>query len=531
MSSDIRSFSQIEKLIKENPRSADAQAFEWQQFLKTNARSSPELYSMKNSEEFYRWASEHPEKNINTSVWVGKEISETYYYLRRRHEDYQMNRDGVVDKSKIPGYLAAVPTLAATFLIKPRIMEEDRHYQKIEEGLKKEWLKNNNAKDFSSKEGLDYLYGSDDKTKPSLGKEAEKVFRNNPKFKQRVERYDKEKKKIYKKPDDDPRILAVRNKIQEEVRARTELFEKKSKNSSQLNLSKEEIEKYKKEIALNATKKHWKDFDQNNPEKNKSYYNMVSAPQKNQDQEDNDQNPLNKVKDTYDQAKDAYDKAKEMSEEGPEEPGDYEEEFEEEEEFEGEGEGPEGDEEFEDEEEFEEEEEFEDEDFEDEGFEGDEVEENIDEELNEQGFDEGLDGPGEEFGEAGGEVGEVSSGAGELSETSVGLEGAGTGLEGAEVAGAGLEGAGVVAGGEAAAGGAAAGGAAAGGAATAGGAAAGGTAVAATPVGWIIIAVIAAIALIFIIVFLIVFLKGKHKYSQQAAATPTPVVTTAPAGP
>lgn len=425
-----------------------------------------------------------------------------------------MNRDGVVDKSKVPAYLAAVPTLAAAFLIKPKIMEEDRHYQQIEEGLKKEWLKNNNAKDFSSKEGLDYLYGPDDKTKPSLGKEAEEAFRKNPKFKQRVERYDKEKKKIYKKPDDDPRILAVRNKIQEEVRARTELLEKKSKNSSQLNLSKEEVERYKKEIATNVTKKHWKDFDQNNPEKNKAYYNMISAPQKSQDQEDNEQNPLNKVKDTYDQAKDAYDKAKEMSEEQPQEPGDYEEEFEEEE-FENEDE-------FEDEEEFEEEEEFEDEDFEDEEFEGDEVEENINEEFNEQGFDEGLDGPEGEFGEVGeaSELGEVS----ELSEAGAGLtETAEATTATAEIAtGAG----GTVATG---AGGAVVTGA--GSTAVVGAEVAGDAVLVGTPVGWIIIAVVAAIALIFIIVFLIVFLKGRHKYSQQAAATPTPVVTTTPTGP
>jgi len=137
MSSDIRNFSQIEKLIKENPRLADAQAFEWHQFLKTNAQSSPELYSMKSSEDFYRWASEHPEKNINTSVWVGKEISEAYYYLRRRDEDYQMSKNGVVDHSSIPNALVGTTFLAATFLQKPKIMEEDRKYQKIEDGLKK----------------------------------------------------------------------------------------------------------------------------------------------------------------------------------------------------------------------------------------------------------------------------------------------------------------------------------------------------------------------------------------------------------
>jgi len=273
MDPKVRNFSQIEKFIRENPRSADAQAFEWQQFLKTNVPFSPELSSMENPEEFYRWASEHPEKNIDASVWVGKEISEAYYYLRRRHEDYQMSENGVVDLSSIPISLVGATFLAASFLQKPKIMEDDRDYQKTEDSLKKEWLKKNNAKDFSSKEGLDYLYGSlDDKSKTSLGKEAEKVFRGNPKYQKRVERYDKEAKKIYKKPDEDPRILAVRNKTQEEIQARTKLFEKSSKNSSQLNLPEEEIERYKREISTRVSNRVRSEFIQKNPEKAAAYF-------------------------------------------------------------------------------------------------------------------------------------------------------------------------------------------------------------------------------------------------------------------
>ena len=235
---DTLSFQDAEKIIRENPKEADALAFEYREFLKT-----------------------HPEgltADAPKSVLDGKTISEAYYYLRDQHEDQQIRDTGGIDTSNIPTALAAVPILAASFLARPKIMQEDRDYQKIEEKLKKEWLEKNPGKDFSSKEGLDYLHGSipfdplrtgagedlraEEKWEgawaksvganlpktPTLSYDAEKEFRSNPKFKKRIERYDKEAKKIYKKPQDDPawqlhhgqqeanqRILALRS--QDEV--------------------------------------------------------------------------------------------------------------------------------------------------------------------------------------------------------------------------------------------------------------------------------------------------------------------------
>lgn len=264
-------FSEYEKLIRENPKQADAQAFEWQQFLKANAPISPELGSIETSEEFYKWVSEHPEKNVDPSVWAGKEISEAYYYLRGQHENEQMQQSGNVDSSSIPQELAALPFLAASFLERPKIMEADKEYQKIEENLKKEWLEKNNAKDFSSKEGIDYLYGSlEDKTKASIAKGAEEKFRNNPKFQKRVERYDKEAKKIYKDHRDDPKWQTHQFNAQMEINGRLALLEKSRDKKAKI--SKEEIKKSQNEIIEQVNKKSQGEFAAKFPEKAKVYH-------------------------------------------------------------------------------------------------------------------------------------------------------------------------------------------------------------------------------------------------------------------
>src|SRR3990167_8975227 len=132
MEPDIKNFAEMERFIKENPREADAQAFEWQQFLKANTATSPELFSIETSEDFYKWAQEHPEKNINPSVWKGREISEAYYYLRDQHEDSQMHTDGQIDQSIISPTLIGTPLLAFAFLQRSKTMQEDGDYQKIE---------------------------------------------------------------------------------------------------------------------------------------------------------------------------------------------------------------------------------------------------------------------------------------------------------------------------------------------------------------------------------------------------------------
>ena len=271
-------FSELERLIKENPKEADSQAFEWQRFLRLNAEKSPELYFMQTSEEFYKWADSHPEKNIDKSVWIGKEISEAYYYLREQHEEYQMQENGQVESASMPPGLASTPFLATAFLTRPKIIQEDEDYKKIEGKLKEGWLEKNPGKDFATKDGLDYLYGSlDNPAKQSLSSEAENSFRSNPKFKKRVERYDKEAKKIYKNPKDD-RALQIHNDITEShIRARLTNLKTNSENDSP------------EEIRQIIHKKSLEEFSIKYPEKAKAYSQKIQEQQNPQEKKKKNQ--------------------------------------------------------------------------------------------------------------------------------------------------------------------------------------------------------------------------------------------------
>jgi hypothetical protein len=274
MEPNIKNYPELKRLIKDDPRRADELAFEWQRFLKTNVQSSPELYSIENSDDFHKWAAEHPEKKIDTTVWVGKDISEAYYYLREEDEDIQMRQQGKVNPSSIPHSLAAAPILAASFMQKPKVIENDGHYRNIEYKLKKEWLKNNPDKSSSSKEYLDYVYGSlDDKTRVSqLKKEAEEAFRNNPKYQKRVEGYDRERKKIYKKQTDDPKWQAHEYAMREEIESRTRLLEETRDKS--IKISKEEIAEEQRQLSMRVGAKCKEDFIQNDFAKAKEYFSL-----------------------------------------------------------------------------------------------------------------------------------------------------------------------------------------------------------------------------------------------------------------
>ncbi|MBI2028655.1 MAG: hypothetical protein HYT07_03525 [Candidatus Levybacteria bacterium] len=257
MDPQIRNFAQIERFIRERPKEADAKTFEWQNF----SRKYPEALGIGTPEEFYRWARQ---KNIDPDIWIGKEIADTYYYLRSQHEDIQMQKNGSVDLSNVPQSLAGVPVLAAMFLERPKIIQDDKDYKKIEEKLKKDWLEKNPGKDFSSQEGLDYLYGSlENEDLPSLSKDAQKTYRDNPKYAKRLERYDREKKKIYKNPENDPAIIRLNKTIEEHVVARSDFLKKGGGN-------------YSMEEVGNAIKKHeWSKFAKDHPEKTNSH-NLLS---------------------------------------------------------------------------------------------------------------------------------------------------------------------------------------------------------------------------------------------------------------
>lgn len=272
---DTLSFQDAEAIIRRDPRRAETLAFEWQEFLKSNAKTSPEILDVETSEEFYRWAQEHP--GINTSAWeMGKQISDAYCYLREEHENLQMREAGEIDRSTLPRDLAEMPLLASVFLQRAKIMEHDRGYQKIEEGLRREWLRKNKGKDFSSKEGLDYIYGSlDDKTQAAIHQEAQEAFRKDPKNVRKIERYDKEAKKIYKNHQDDPQWLTHEYNIQLETSARLEWLEKN--RNKKIKVPKEEIKKSQEKIVKRIREKHQEEFMRSHPEKAKIYFARIEA--------------------------------------------------------------------------------------------------------------------------------------------------------------------------------------------------------------------------------------------------------------
>jgi hypothetical protein len=250
------SFQDATKIIRENPKEADALAFASQEYFKTHTEESP--------------------SDIPESVLNGKVISETYDYLRDQHEDSQMRKEGEIDQLKIPQDLASTVILAAAFYRKPKIIEDDRQYQKIENNLTKEWLEKNPGKDLSSMEGIDYVYGAlDDRTKTSLHKEAEEAFRNNPRFKDRVEKYSKEAKKIYKNRKADPKVQLFERNAQREIEARLELQEKT--RNKQIKISKEDFKKSQDKIIGQVNRKYLREFAQNYREKTDVYHEKVKA--------------------------------------------------------------------------------------------------------------------------------------------------------------------------------------------------------------------------------------------------------------
>lgn len=272
MEPNIRNFSEIERFIRDNPKQADAQAFEWERFFKATSPDSPELYSIETAEEFYEWARQHPEKNIDTSVWVGKEIADSYYYLREQDEEDQMKKNGFVDRSQAPRSLLGTVSLATMFLDRPKTMDEDSSFIKIKEGLKKEWIKNNPGKSLDSQEGLDYIYGSsnDNIFSSPLRQQAEKIFRDNPKFQKRIEKYDKDKNKIYKRQNDDPTLYYKYEKNkQDELYDRINLLRKSMGKDSKI--SDKGIEDYQERLRIRLDAKYKNDFTINYSEKAKKY--------------------------------------------------------------------------------------------------------------------------------------------------------------------------------------------------------------------------------------------------------------------
>lgn len=259
MEPHIENFTKIENFIQNRPVDADRLAQRWNDFVGRH----PEISHFQFKQEFDAWATTH---NVSdTTIWVGKEIRDAYFYLRQKHEEEQMEHTGHVDDHEIPSALAALGFLGAAFSReRPKILEEDPHFKRILEEKKEAWMAKNPGKDINSKEWLDYRYGSlENPEAETLYKDAENTFREKAKTDKTHEtllkKYDEERKKVYDDPKKDPTLIWHQEEIDLHTQARHELLEKTDPTVT--------IEHTQKQVEQT----HWERFAKAHPEKAAAY--------------------------------------------------------------------------------------------------------------------------------------------------------------------------------------------------------------------------------------------------------------------
>lgn len=239
----------IENLITTQPDKADKLAEDWITF----AIQHPGVSHFVFKEEFVAWA--HTHGNIDTSIWVGKEIRDAYFHIRQEHEEKQMEQTGHVDSHDVPDAIAALGFLGSLFAReRPKILEDDPYFKRILEEKKKAWLDKNPGKDTNSKEWLDYRYGSlENPQAPTLFSHAEEEFKT--KHESLWKKYSEERKKVYDDPDQDPTLIWHQEEIDLHTQARHELLEKTDPAIT--------IEHVQKQVET----VHWEKFVEKHPEK------------------------------------------------------------------------------------------------------------------------------------------------------------------------------------------------------------------------------------------------------------------------
>lgn len=244
--------------IKTNAVSADLAALDWNRFAKNN----PQAYTFNQYQQFLEWGgSKYINAETLRKLWQGKEIADAYFYLRDENENKQMQQNGQVDAANENVGSPVFPLLGLPLIFlskhynQSKIMEEDDEYQAIVSQKKSQWLNNNPSKDFSSKEGLDYAYGSlENNETPALEKdvkaEIEKRKLSNENFRKRFEkkekRWEKEKTKVYKNPKDNPLYAYKERQINEHTKERFKLLKKENPSIKEEDIRKQVENRTKK---------------------------------------------------------------------------------------------------------------------------------------------------------------------------------------------------------------------------------------------------------------------------------------------
>lgn len=255
MEPHIKNFTKIESLIRDRPHDADRYALEWETFVSTH----PEIANFQYRQEFESWAASHPGKINDTNIWVGKEIRDAYFYLRKRHEEDQMEQTGHTDSHDVPSALSALGFLGSVFSRERiEILEKDPLFKKILDEKYDAWVKDHPGKDEASKEWLDYRYGSlENPETPTLFSHAEEEFKT--KHETLWKKYDKERKKIYDDPKQDPTLIWHQEEIDLHIEARHKLLQKTDSTIT--------LEHVQKQVET----AHWERFAALHPEKATAY--------------------------------------------------------------------------------------------------------------------------------------------------------------------------------------------------------------------------------------------------------------------
>ncbi len=262
MDSDIQNFAEIESLIRNDPQNADRIASQANILARRIQGKIPEAISLTNKEQVFAFAKNNPQLNLSeqdiSTIVTGKSIEEAYCLIRDQ-EETAVSEQGGETSINFPSPLS-LPFLAALYLArpKPQTKEEDGKYQKIAEEKKKQWLKDNPGKDFESKEGIDYLYGSldkrpDDKNMRSLASDIKQDF--NEKYKSRAELYDKKKEKVHKNIEDDHAVNNIDFRIDEHTSARFALWKKQNPSATT-----EQAEAMQKKLQMQIERYEYRKF-------------------------------------------------------------------------------------------------------------------------------------------------------------------------------------------------------------------------------------------------------------------------------
>lgn len=155
----------------------------------------------------------------------------------------------------------------------PEVIEEDHDYGKLANDEANNWLKKNNQKNFDTKEGMDFLYGSlDDPTKESLNDIATARFRG--KYIEKTQYYEKldeeRKKEIKKKPEEDNAFVRAHERVKREYEARVKLLDKQAKQE-QIRSTNEALKRRNEELLAKIEAKQWGKFATNYHDKAIAY--------------------------------------------------------------------------------------------------------------------------------------------------------------------------------------------------------------------------------------------------------------------